>query len=112
MAEHLKLGYDGFGIFASVERLSVNGSADEFAQAARQEFEREGSTTLQAPIQRAVGTWDARELIVSNPRFQFLILVLDGGNNVYYYVRCWSSPEYIDRQTEVYKLAESIKPTL
>ena len=57
-----------------------------------------------------VGGWDARELIVSNANFRHLVLVLDAGGNVYYYVRCWSRPEFMDHQTEVYKLAESIKP--
>ena len=111
MARHVKFGHGGFGIFASIERLRLNGSADQFAQAVQQEFEGEGSTTLQAPIARAVGTWDARELIISNPKFRYLVLVLDAGGNVYYYVRCWSRPEFIDLQTEVYKLAESIRPT-
>jgi hypothetical protein len=111
MASHVKYGHGGFGVFATIERLRVNGSGDQLAQAAQQVFEEGGSTTLQAPTPRAVGKWDAREFIVSDPRFRYLALVLGAGGNDFYYVRCWSRPEFVDHQAEIYKLAESIQST-
>jgi hypothetical protein len=112
MAMHAKFGYGGFGVFVRIEQLRGNGTADEFAQSVQEEFEGKGSTTLQAPVPRKVGAWDGRELIESAPSgFRHLVLTFEAGEDVYYYVDCWTRPEFLDHQTEVYKLAESIKPT-
>lgn len=110
VVSHIKLGPNGFGVFARIERMSLGASLDQLTQAMQQEFEEEGATTVQAPVARSVGAWEAREFKVLGPNLAYLVVVIDAGGNVYYYVSCWSQPEFIDRQIEVYKVAEAIKP--
>lgn len=107
---HVQLGYDGFGVFALIERFSkiqIAMSLDEFSMEILTRF----SDVLDrptGPMQRIVGQMPSQIYKLKTRELQFLVIAAETSKN-FYYIKGWSQPEFFSEHVEeIEKLASSI----